>query len=150
MEAQLLCEKEEYAEAEAKIDECLKIYRATIPASYINYATAVMIQGMIYGQTGRLAEAEKLLREAVQLRAQYSPNGHFLRAVAENELGQFLAGQKRFDEAQALMLPSYESLKNSQAPDSPRVRTALERLVSLYENWGRSGEASKYKALLGQ
>jgi serine/threonine-protein kinase len=150
IEAQLFYEKQEYTEAETKIDECLKIYRVSATPSYINYATAVMIQGLIYGQTGRLAEAEKLLREAVQLRAQYSPSGHFLRAVAENELGQFLAGQKRFDEAQALMLPSYESLKNSQAPNSPRVRTAIERLVALYESWGRSDEAGKYKALLGQ
>ncbi len=150
IEAQLLYEKQEYAEAEAKIDECIKIYRETTTPSYINYATAGMIQGLIYGQTGRPAEAEKLLREAVQLRAQYSPSGHFLRAVAENELGQFLAGQKHFEEAQTLMLSSYESLKNSQAPKSPRVRTALERLVVLYESWGRSDEASKYRALLGQ
>jgi serine/threonine protein kinase/outer membrane protein assembly factor BamD (BamD/ComL family) len=148
VQAQLFYEKQEYAEAEAKINECLKIYHVSATPSYINYATAGMIQGMIYGQTGRPAEAEKLLREAVQLRAQYSPNSHFLRAVAENELGQFLAGQKRFDEAEALMLSSYESLKNSQAPNSPRVRTALERLVAFYTNWGKSAEANKYKALL--
>ena len=149
-EAQLLYEKQEYSEAETKIDECLKIYRVSAASSYINYPTAGMIQGLIYAQTDRPAEAEKLLREAVELRAQYSPSGHFLRAVAENELGNFLAGQKRFDEAQALMLSSYESLKKSQAPNSPRVRTALERLVALYENWGRPDESSKYRALLGQ
>lgn len=149
IEAQLFYEKQEYAEAEAKIDECLRIYHVSATPSYINYATAGMIQGMIYSQTARPAEAEKLLREAVQLRVQYSPSGHFLRAIAENELGQFLAGQKRFDEAQALMVPSYESLKNSQAPNSPRVRTALERLVALYESWGKPDEAGKYQTILG-
>jgi hypothetical protein len=48
------------------------------------------------------------------------------------------------------MLSSYESMKNSQAPNSARLRTAIERLVALYESWGRLGEANKYRALLGQ
>ena len=148
IQAQTLYLDHRYAEAEAKISECLEIYRKNTGPAYINYATAVMIQGMIYEQTGRTEEAEKLLREAVQLRSQYSPQGHFMRAVAEGELGQFLSTHKRFDEAEPLLLSSYESLKNSQAPNSPRVRTAHEHLVALYENWGRLDTAAEYRSKL--
>lgn len=47
-----------YSEAEARINETLKIYRAATSQQFINYATALMVQGLIYSQTGRTAEAE--------------------------------------------------------------------------------------------
>ncbi len=147
-QAQALASLRQYPEAEAKIDECLEIYRKTSNPQYINYATAIMIQGMIYSQTNRTAEAEKLLREAVWLRAENMPETHFLRAAANGELGEFLTAQKRFAEAAPLLLASYESLKRSQNPKSPRIRSALQRLVMLYENWGKADAAAEFRSKL--
>jgi tetratricopeptide (TPR) repeat protein len=144
-EAQSLYYLHNYPEAEAKIDECLKIYRKWTNPHYINFATAIMIQGMIYAQTNRVMEAEKLLREAVQIRAQNAPETHFVRAVADGELSEFLAIQKRFDQAEPLLLHSYEALKKSQSPNSRRLRIALERLVALYDRWGKPQIANQYR-----
>lgn len=144
-EAQVLYLEHKYTEAEAKINETLEIYRATTGPQYINYATALTIQGLIYGQTERTAEAEKLLREAVRIRAQYTPETHFLRATANGALGEFLTMQKRFAEAEPLLLNSYESLKKSQSANSPRIKTALQRLVDLYEKWQKPDLAAKYR-----
>jgi hypothetical protein len=38
----------------------------------------------------------------------------------------------------------------SQAPNSPRTRTALLRVVSLYEQWGKPDAANAYRELNGQ
>ena len=107
-----------------------------------------MVQGKIYSQTGRTAEAENLLREAVRIRAENVPETHFMRATANGALGEFLTTQKRFAEAEPFLLTSYESLENSQAPSSPRTRLALQRLAALYENWGKMDTASKYQSKL--
>jgi eukaryotic-like serine/threonine-protein kinase len=148
IQAQVLYHLGRYAEAEAKIVECLKIYRKWITPQYLNFATAITIQGMIYSKTNREAEAEKLLREAVRIRAQYMPEGHFLRAMTDGELGEFLAVQKRFDESEPLLLHSYEALKKSQSPNSPRLTSALQRLVALYDYWGRTDMATQYRRQL--
>ena len=150
LQAQALLALQQYADAEAKINATLEIYRAANGPQYVNYPTALMVQGIIYSQTGRTAEAEQLLREAVRIRAENVPETHFLRATANGALGEFLTAQSRFPEAEAFLLASYESLKKSQAENSPRTRLALQRLVSLYENWGRSDAASAYREKLSE
>ena len=77
LQAQALYAQNRYAEAEAKINETLEIYRAGSSPQYVNYPTALMVQGLIYSQTGRTTEAEKLLREAVRIRAENVPELHF-------------------------------------------------------------------------
>ena len=104
-----------------------------------------MVQGMIYSQTGRTAEAETLLREAVRIRAENVPETHFLRATANGALGEFLTTQSRFPEAESFLLASYESLKKSQAENSPRTKLAVQRLVALYNNWGTAAAANEYR-----
>jgi len=145
IQAQVLYAEHNYAEAEAKINEALEIYRKSSGRGYINYPTALIVQGSIYSQTNRTTEAEKMLREAVGIRSEYMPEAHFLRAVANGALGEFLTTQKRFAEAEPLLLYSYESLKKSQSANSPRTKTALQRLVVLYDNWGKPDAADEYR-----
>jgi tetratricopeptide (TPR) repeat protein len=148
LQAQAFLALRQYAEAEAKINATLEIYRAASSPQYVNYPTALMVQGMIYSQTGRTTEAEKLLREAVRVRTENVPETHFLRATANGALGEFLTTQARFPEAETFLLASYESLKKSQAENSPRTRLALQRLTNLYTAWNKLEQAAPYRALL--
>ena len=148
LQAQAFLALRQHAEAEAKISTTLEIYRAASSPQYVNYPTALMVQGMIYSQTGRTVEAEKLLREAVRIRVENVPETHFLRATANGALGEFLTTQARFPEAEAFLLASYQSLKKSQAENSPRTRLALQRLANLYEAWNKPDRAAPYRALL--
>ncbi len=148
LQAQAFLALRQHPEAEAKINATLEIYRAASGPQYVNYPTALMVQGMIYSQTGRTAEAEELLREAVRIRVENVPETHFLRATANGALGEFLTAQARFSEAESFLLASYESLKKSQAENSPRTRLALQRLANLYEAWNKPEQAAPYRALL--
>ena len=136
-----------YADANAKIDQVLKNYRQNSNPKYISYATALTVQGLILSKLGRGDEAERVLREAVKLREENLPGKHFMTALSKGGLGEVLTKQKRFTEAEALLLESYEALKKSQAPNSPRIKTALLRLVTLYENWGRPEPANEYRKI---
>ena len=68
-------------------------------------------------------------------------------------LGASLAGQDKFTEAEPLLLDAYNQMKDNaetipnQYRDE-RIREALERIVNLYESWGKPDEAAKYRALL--
>lgn len=75
---------------------------------------------------------------------------HFLRAAANGALGEFLTAQARFTEAESFLLASCRSLEKSQAENSPRTQRARQRLVSLYENWGRTDTASIYRNKLSK
>ena len=67
-------------------------------------------------------------------------------ALSKGALGELLTTQKRFAEAEVLLLESYESLKSSQSADSPRIRTAAGRLFTLYTDWGKPGDANNFRS----
>jgi len=137
-----------YAESLSKVTETLKIYRESFGPYYDNYPTALIINGLILAKTGQPQEGEKILREAVKIRTDLLPKGHYWVALANSALGECLTIEKRYNEAEPLLLASYESLKSSQGASNPRTQIALQRLITLYENWGRSDAANAYRAKL--
>ncbi len=64
--------------------------------------------------------------------------------MEDGALGEFLTSQKRFAEAEPILLKSFESLNASQAPGSPRIQTATRRLRELYATWGKPEMAAVY------
>jgi hypothetical protein len=69
-------------------------------------------------------------------------------------LGGALLGQGKYAEAEPLVIEGYEGIKaraaRIPAPSrTPRLSEAAERLVRLYESWGKAGQATAWKAKLG-
>jgi len=103
---------------------------------------------LILNKLGRSDEAERVLREAVRLREENLPAQHFMTALTRGALGECLTTQKRYDEAEPLLVASYTSLVKSQAVHNPRTLSAERRLVDLYQRWNKPELADKYRALL--
>jgi hypothetical protein len=63
-------------------------------------------------------------------------------------LGELLIEQGRHADAEPLLLDGYSSMKAS--PESPpnRVQEGAERIVRLYEAWGRADQAAEWRARL--
>jgi serine/threonine-protein kinase len=144
-QAALLYEQDRFAESLEKVTKTLDLYEQSFGTHYDNYPTALIIQGLILSKTGKAREGEAVLRQAVGLRINSLPRGHFWVALANDALGECLTKQGRYHEAEPLLLQSYDSLKSSQETNNPRTRLALQRLVSLYESWGRFDIAKKYR-----
>ena len=140
-----LYQQSKYAEALKKVTETLSIYRESFGPHYDHYPTALIIQGSILAKTGKPKEGEKILREAVRIRTESLPKEHFWVALANGALGECLTIEKRFTDAEPLLLSSYESLKNSQGANNPRTGIALQRLIALYEAWGKPEQAAHYR-----
>jgi tetratricopeptide (TPR) repeat protein/predicted Ser/Thr protein kinase len=137
-----------YAEALSKVTEALEIYRETFGTHYDNYPTALITQGLSQAKTGQPKEGEKILREAVKIRTESLPKEHYWVALANSALGECLTIQQRYNEAEPLLLGSYESLNNSEGRNNPRTRLALQRLIELYEKWRKPDLAARYRAML--
>ena len=94
---------------------------------------------------GRAADAEKVLREAVKLRMELMPQGHFFTSLAQSALGECLVGQRRFGEAESLLIQSYNDLLRSQGSDNPRTSLAKNRVRDLYIAWKKPEETIRFQ-----
>jgi tetratricopeptide (TPR) repeat protein len=137
LQAQVYYLADRLAEAEVAIEQTIAKYREHSGSQYVHFATALTIKGLILNKTGRMNEAEKVLREAARLRAGNLPDGHFMSAITKGALGQVLTAQRRFAEAEPLLLASYQTLKHTQATENPRVVSARRRLTDLYTAWNK-------------
>jgi hypothetical protein len=65
-------------------------------------------------------------------------------------LGGALLGQKKYADAEPLLLAGYEGMKKQEAKIPPqgtgRLTEAVERLVQLYEATGKPDEVKKWQA----
>jgi hypothetical protein len=116
----------------------------------------------------RCVEAQTHLRQCLQVWEKWLPHGgHYWLglsrqgaarecAFAKCLLGASLLGQKKYNEAEPLLLEGYEGLTLPQqardAGPTPFVQRrraeALGLLVRLYEEWSKPGEAAKWKQKL--
>jgi eukaryotic-like serine/threonine-protein kinase len=99
---------------------------------------------------GKFVEAEEPAREALAIREQRSPDDWTIFHT-QSMLGASLAGQKRYAEAEPLLLVGYEGLKRWQlagklpAQNEPRTAEAADRLARLYAAWGKPEEAERWQ-----
>ena len=143
-----LYRQDKFAEAQNKVNEAGKIYLESFGRHYDHYPTVLIIQGLILNKTGKSKEGETILREAVKLRTESLPKEHFWVAVANSALGECLTTQRRFAEAEPLLVGSYAALNASLGQRDPRTTEALQRLARLYDQWGKPAQATLYRAML--
>jgi serine/threonine protein kinase len=103
----------------------------------------------------KYAEAEQVLRECLAIREVKIPD-HWRRYSAMCGLGGALLGQAKYAEAEPLLVQGYEGFKARETKMSSLEKTrttqlmrqAGERVVALYEAWGRPEMAVAWRAKL--
>ena len=69
-------------------------------------------------------------------------------------LGGSLLGQKKYAEAEPMILGGYEGMKARQAAIPAAARYLLadagERIIALYQGWGKTDRAAEWRARLEQ
>jgi serine/threonine protein kinase/Tfp pilus assembly protein PilF len=99
-----------------------------------------------YSVAGDGVRAEDLAKQALALLERVPARLQWRRADVESVLGEALIAQGRFEEAERRLLQSHILLdEQTQGRDRRYVEEARERLVRLYETWGRPQEAAKFR-----
>jgi serine/threonine-protein kinase len=142
----MLMEKGDFERAESVAREALRYRGRTLPDEHPMVASSLQVIGRCRMGRGDARGAEPFLRESLALRRRTLPQGHWLLASGESLLGECLMKQRRFEEAEALLLPSDRALRSQFGPDSPRARESAARVESLYAAWGRTPPAGSNSA----
>ncbi len=97
---------------------------------------------------GQHAAAEPLLRECLAIREKTQPD-NWLTFNTQSMLGRALLGQKKYADAEPLLLAGYEGMKQRQKTIPPagmiRLPEAARRLVQLYEATDKKDEAARWR-----
>ncbi len=138
---------ERYDEAEAAYEEALAMNRTVRGADHPRYGLILSYLALTAAARGDDALAEQRFRDALAVQDEALPEDHDEPALTRSNLGALLTRLGRWEEAEPLLLRAYTVLENTYGGEDERVRTAAERLATLYEAWGRPDEAARYHAL---
>jgi serine/threonine protein kinase len=105
--------------------------------------------GLMLIEAGRNEDAESLLRKLLTAREK-SMSKDWRTANARSLLGAALLGQKKYSEAEPLLIAGYESLKmDTGSPLAIKhLKEALERLIKLADATNRPTQSAQWRAEL--
>jgi hypothetical protein len=116
----------------------------------MRYAGALVVLGRNLLQQEKWTVAEAVLRECLGVYGQEAPNS-WMRFDAISHVGAALLGQKKYADAEPLLLEGYEGMKQREKTIPPRwsghLTDAALRLVQLYDATARPEEATKWRAI---
>jgi tetratricopeptide (TPR) repeat protein len=98
---------------------------------------------------GRFAESENLARQAVAMDRQKRPDD-WRRFHTESLLGASLAAQKKFAEAEPLLLGGCQGIlarrDRMALPDRDFLDRVLDQVIEFYNAWGKPEQAAVWRA----
>lgn len=142
--ADLFWRQKRLADAESFARLALASASGALPDAHPLLAYAHVELGQILADAGRPSDGEPHLRAALRMREQALPPGHWLVANTRSVLGGCVAAQRRFEEAERLLLPAYDVLRADRGDTNEKTADARRRLRELYAAWGRPNRAARF------
>jgi tetratricopeptide (TPR) repeat protein/predicted Ser/Thr protein kinase len=137
-----------YALAERYAAQALAGRRHTLGSQYPDTIVLAADLALAYQSQGKFAASEPLAREAVEFDRKKQPDD-WQRFRAETLLGASLAGQKKYAEAEPLLLEGHQGMMARKdriaVPDLYHLDRAREWVVRLYEDWGKPEKAAEWR-----
>jgi non-specific serine/threonine protein kinase/serine/threonine-protein kinase len=142
-----------FAQGEALVREQVAETRRLFGPDNRRFGDGLALLGECLVDEGHFAEAEACLRGASPI---LRKNQHDLLPAlrADSLLGSALIGQKKYTEAEGCLLQTHDSLvrldTEKRAPAATRtLKETRDRLVQLYELWGKPDQAALWRKKLG-
>jgi len=145
---ELLEDEGKLGEAEQTLRRVLSDRRRVLPQGHPQIGYTAVQLGSVLNRQGRFADGEPLAREAFDVFAGVFPAGHWRIGQANSTLGEAMAGQRRFNAAEPLIIEGYRQTNAADEPWPSVRRRAAERVVALYEAWGKPSQATEWRLKL--
>jgi tetratricopeptide (TPR) repeat protein len=150
--AQNYVAQKKYAQAEDAFVQILEVQRRTVGQEAMNTLISESNIGWLRIKQQKFPEAESVLRAALSVLERAFPDSRE-RFGCQNLLGQSLAAQTKYAEAETLMLAGYEGM--SLRKPTPQAAISLapaneagQAILNLYEAWGQAEKAAEWKSRL--
>jgi serine/threonine protein kinase/tetratricopeptide (TPR) repeat protein len=150
--ANLFFEQGRLSEAGDLFRQCLDIRRKGLGRDHIECAVVLSGLASTLRRQGDFASAGPLYQECLAIREKRIPNAWYT-FYTRTMLGASLLGQKRYVEAEQLLLSGYEGMKQRENDMRDRYRVfseTIRQLVQLYEAKGESEEAASWRKELAE
>jgi eukaryotic-like serine/threonine-protein kinase len=137
-----------YQEAADMSRQILALRGKTIPDSHPSIAASLQTLGRSDDKLGDTASGRRALEESLALRRKFLPADSWLIASSEGALADHDMFVKQYAKAETLSLDAYGIMTHALGPAHPKTQTAGQRLVGLYEAWGRPDKAAEFRSKL--
>lgn len=135
--------------AESFWSGALDIQRRELPSSDPVIANTVSLLVGLLNKAGKVEQSESLIRESIAVLKQVHQDGALALATAQGMLGETLVIQGRFEEAEPILLRSYDDTLTALKSDMNwMVLEAAIRLLDLYDSWGKPEKTRPYSDTL--
>jgi serine/threonine protein kinase len=146
--AAVLADDRHYAEAETLDREASQMLQQTLGAKHPTTLATTVHLAYVLENEGRPADAEPLLRAALK----ELPADSWQRFNCESLLGASLGGQRKFEEAEPLLLSGYSGMAERQTRIPALDRVYLVRsgdsVVGLYREWAKPAKVEEWRRKL--
>jgi eukaryotic-like serine/threonine-protein kinase len=142
-----------YAEAEKDFMQLLDVQRRASGPEVIQTVVTIGNLGWVRLQQKRFVEAEKDFREAAAILVRTAPNT-WERFNMDSMLGASLMSQRKFDEAEPLLVSGYNGMATAPRSTNPNNASrftqdqAGDAIVQLYTEWPKPAKVSEWKEKL--
>ncbi len=143
-----LIRSEKWREAATMAREILALRGTSLEESSYPVQGCLMHLGRALAHLDSAKAGELLVREARALRMKSLPPGHWLLASTDGALGEVIALDGRYAEAEALLLSAESRVREARGVASGAVADQRKRLVALYKLWHKPAEAAKWQERL--
>jgi serine/threonine protein kinase/Tfp pilus assembly protein PilF len=137
-----------YDLAERYAAQALAGRRHAFGANHPDTMTSAADLALAYLSQGRFTQSEALAREVLEIDRKMQPDD-WSRFRAESLLGASLAGQKKYSEAEPLLLEGYQGMLTRKeriaVPDWYHLDHTRQWLVQLYQARGKPAKAAEWK-----
>lgn len=137
-----------YDEAEKQLKRAVEIQTKISGADSIAVADIIAYLAMHYSRTGDYKSMEAGFRAVLEIRKKHLPPGNSMIALAETRLGGSLMKQKRFADAEPLVLNKYKIIEKEFGIGNIYTKEAVRREIELLEALNRPEDAAALKPLL--
>jgi len=137
--------------AEPLLRELADFWKEKAGADSLPFAGQLAVLAANLLQQQKAPDAEQVLRDCLAIREKKAPD-EWTTFNTKSTLGGALLAQKKYADAEPLLLSGYEGMKQREAKIPPqgqvRLTEALERLVQLYDETGQKDKAEEWRKKL--
>jgi len=126
------------------VDEAIGIIQRAEGDDSLNMALYLGARAALYLRMGRAADAEPEVGSALKIQESQLPAGHWRILQTRSIQGEVLAALGRGQEAERLLVDSYEALREQLGERNGYTRRAKQAVRAFYQSTGRPDRAAAY------
>jgi hypothetical protein len=135
-------------QAETLWREALNGYRTTLGPEHSTTLGIMSRLALNLSNQKKFSESESIMRECILIHEKRQPD-EWPSFNTKAQLGVILMAQKKYAEAEPLLLSGLEGMRKRAATLPPPVKAhlakGLEKLAQLYDEWGKPEQASRWR-----